>query len=55
MAVEWTKEQRQVIELRNRNILVSGSSRFRKDRRLSREDYKKGLPMNSVRWMWTGS
>lgn len=23
MAVEWTKEQRQVIELRNRNILVS--------------------------------
>ena len=26
MAVEWTKEQRQVIELRNRNILVSASS-----------------------------
>ena len=23
MAVEWTKEQRQVIELRDRNILVS--------------------------------
>lgn len=41
MAVEWTKEQRQVIELRNRNILVSAAGRFRKDRRLSREDYKK--------------
>ena len=26
MAVEWTKEQRQVIELRNRNILVSAAA-----------------------------
>ena len=26
MAVEWTKEQRQVIELRDRNILVSAAA-----------------------------
>lgn len=26
MAVKWTKEQEQVIELRNRNILVSAAA-----------------------------
>lgn len=31
MGVKWTEEQQKVIQLRNRNILVSGSSRFRKD------------------------
>ncbi len=31
MAVNWTKEQEQVINLRNRNILVSAADWFRKD------------------------
>lgn len=38
MAVEWTKEQRQVIELRDRNILVPAAAGSGKTAVLSREE-----------------
>lgn len=42
----WTEEQKQVIWLRNRNILVSAGGRFRKDSRSGRayfaEDHGQG-------------
>ena len=51
MAVEWTKEQRQVIELRNRNILVSAAAGSGKTAVLVERIIKR----ITVRWMWTGS
>ena len=42
----WTEEQKQVIWLRNRNILVSAAAGFRKDSRSGRayfaEDHGQG-------------
>lgn len=40
MGMKWTEEQRKVITLRDRNILVSAGSRLRKDSRPGTEDLK---------------
>ena len=43
MGMTWTKEQQQVIDLRNRNILVSAAAGSRKDSRTGRENQRAGI------------
>lgn len=51
MAVKWTKEQRQVIDLRDRNILVSAAAGSGKTAVLV-ERITQGSRMKMNLWMW---
>ena len=39
MSVKWTEQQQKVIDLRDRNILVSAAAGIGKDSRSGRADY----------------
>ena len=49
MAVKWTKEQRQVIDLRDRNILVSAAAGSGKTAVLVERIISR---MKRILWMW---
>lgn len=53
MAVKWTKEQEQVIGLRNRNILVSAAAGSGKTAVLVQRILGK-VRTRSIRWTLTG-
>ena len=54
MGVQWTEEQQKVIDLRNRNILVSRRCRFRQDGSSGGNGSFPCSPIRNTHWMLTG-